>query len=120
MIPESVRTRPDKMGFPTPARRWFAGALYESVQDALASREVRERGIYDTARIRRDLERHRAGEVDVADGLFNVIQLERWFGMQRAERPHEWAAARGSAGLTTSSTAGRRSADGLATAPHRG
>ncbi len=78
VIPESVRTRTDKMGFPTPAGLWFRGSLYDRIQDLLSSGAVRERGIYNVSAIRRDLEKHRVGEHDVSSALFNVAQFERW------------------------------------------
>jgi asparagine synthase (glutamine-hydrolysing) len=77
-IPESVRARRDKMGFPTSLRRWFQDEWYEATQDLLDSRAVRERGIYRVDAIRRDLERHRLGEVDVSDRLFAIAQFETW------------------------------------------
>jgi asparagine synthase (glutamine-hydrolysing) len=77
-IPESVRTRLDKMGFPVPVARWFRTTLYEPLQDLLASERARGRGLYNVDVIRRDLERHREGEIDIANGLFNVAQLETW------------------------------------------
>jgi len=75
-IPESVRTRVDKMGFPVPDRKWFAHDLYEPMQDLLASQAVRERGIYNVSAIAHDLQKHRDGHVDVARRLFNVAQFE--------------------------------------------
>ncbi|BCA54111.1 Asparagine synthetase [Nitrospira sp. KM1] len=75
-IPESVRSRPDKMGFPTAGRQWFAQSLYEPMADVLGSREVRERGIYNTKTIVNDLERHRRGEVDVHHDLFHLAEFE--------------------------------------------
>ncbi|SPP64336.1 asparagine synthase-related protein [Nitrospira lenta] len=75
-IPESVRTRVDKMGFPVPTRAWFAHDLYEPMQDLLATRAMRERGIYNVRAIARSLQRHRTGHVDVAQELFNVAQFE--------------------------------------------
>lgn len=75
-IPESVRTRADKMGFPVPASKWFAHDLYEPMQDLLATRAVRERGIYNVSAIEHDLQRHRTGDMNVAQGLFNVAQFE--------------------------------------------
>ena len=78
-IPESVRTRVDKMGFPTSAGQWFRDQLYAPMLDLLHSRHARERGIYDIARIVNDLNRHRTGETDVAQELFRVAQLETWF-----------------------------------------
>ena len=80
-IPESVRGRVDKMGFPTPLADWFRHGLYEPMQDTLASQAARERGIYNIDAIRRDLERHRRGELDAALGLFNVAQFERWLAL---------------------------------------
>jgi len=75
-IPESVRTRVDKMGFPVPDRKWFAQDLYEPMQDLLASQAVRERGIYNVSEIAHDLQRHRDGHADVARRLFYVAQFE--------------------------------------------
>jgi asparagine synthase (glutamine-hydrolysing) len=87
LIPEAVRTRVDKMGFPTPLAAWFRNGLYEPMQDTLASQAVRERGIYNVDAIRRDLERHRRGEVDAALGLFNVAQFERWLSLDGSPDP---------------------------------
>jgi asparagine synthase (glutamine-hydrolysing) len=77
-IPESVRTRADKMGFPVPARNWLAGILHEPVLDLMLSRGARERGIYNVDSIIADVERHRRGEVNMTDGIFDVAQLEVW------------------------------------------
>jgi asparagine synthase (glutamine-hydrolysing) len=82
-IPESVRSRVDKMGFPHPAKRWFGNELREPVLDILHSQPTRERGIYNTKAILRDAERHRQGEVDVASGLFSVAEFETWSGVSR-------------------------------------
>jgi asparagine synthase (glutamine-hydrolysing) len=76
-IPESVRSRVDKMGFPTPMAAWFRGPLHARVREVVTSRELRERGIYDAAAIERDLERHRRGEIDCANKLWDVVQWER-------------------------------------------
>jgi asparagine synthase (glutamine-hydrolysing) len=77
-IPESVRTRAQKWGFPVPARQWFASALSEPVQDLLESQQMRERGIYNLDRIRKDYALHKDGLKDVSNSLFNVIQFELW------------------------------------------
>jgi asparagine synthase (glutamine-hydrolysing) len=80
-IPESVRVRKDKMGFPTPVRKWLGRELYEPVRDLLQSREARERGIYNIPAILQDLEAHRREEIDVSDRLFGVAQFELWTTM---------------------------------------
>ena len=89
-IPDVVRDRVDKMGFPTSARSWFATTLYEPMRDLLASRHARERGWYDVPRIERDLARHKAGEIDVSSGLFNVAQVETLATLDAAD----WATTR--------------------------
>jgi len=80
-IPESVRNRKDKMGFPTPARKWFAGELYAPIKELLAGRAVRERGIYNQQAILNDLEAQRREEKDVSDRLFRIVQFEQWMQM---------------------------------------
>ncbi|HVG02710.1 MAG TPA: asparagine synthase-related protein, partial [Nitrospira sp.] len=75
-IPESVRTRVDKMGFPTASKKWFAHDLYEPLRDIIGSRAARERGIYNADALLKDLDRHRQGEVDLANKLFHVAEFE--------------------------------------------
>jgi len=82
-IPESVRSRVDKMGFPTSSGKWLSEGLYEPVMDLLHSREARGRGIYNIERVIRDFERHRKGEIDATDKLNQVIQFEIWSEIQR-------------------------------------
>lgn len=94
-IPESVRARVDKMGFPVPQKTWFSGALYERAQDLIGSREVRERGIYNVAAVKRDLELHRQGNIDVSGKLFNLVQIELWAKLGKSQI--ETAASTGAA-----------------------
>ena len=75
-IPESVRSRIDKMGFPTSVRQWFANQWYEPMRDLLASQEAHQRGIYDVDFIQKELDRHRNGEIDASRKLFRVAQFE--------------------------------------------
>jgi asparagine synthase (glutamine-hydrolysing) len=77
-IPESVRTRPDKMGFPVPAKQWVTKALYDPFQDLLSSREMREAGLYNIKTIRKDLEMQRKGGQDCSTPLFNIAQFQLW------------------------------------------
>jgi asparagine synthase (glutamine-hydrolysing) len=78
-IPEIVRSRVDKMGFPTPVDGWFRHELYEPMQDLLASQAVRQRGVIRADAIRADLERHRRGEIAIGSLLFNIAQMEHWW-----------------------------------------
>ncbi len=83
-IPEVVRVRKDKMGFPTPTRKWLEGELYGPVRELLESQEVRERGIYNVPAILQDLEAHRRREIDASDRLFDVAQFELWTNMLKS------------------------------------
>jgi asparagine synthase (glutamine-hydrolysing) len=75
-IPESVRARPDKMGFPTAGQKWFANDLYEPMADLLSSRAVRERGIYNVQAVLTDLASHKRGQIDAHHDLFHLAEFE--------------------------------------------
>ena len=77
-IPESVRIRSDKMGFPHPAKKWFAGQLFKLSKDIIESRSFSERGIYNVKVIKQDFKKHLGGGVDFSRNLFRVLQFELW------------------------------------------
>jgi asparagine synthase (glutamine-hydrolysing) len=77
-IPESVRVRSDKFGFPVPVRQWVSNALQGPAREIITSATARERGIYNVDNILRDLDRHRLGEIDVGRKIFNLLQFECW------------------------------------------
>ena len=81
-IPEVVRARRVKYGFPVPVERWFRDDLYEPMRDLLASREFRESGVWNATLVERELERHRRGEISVGHRLFDVAQFSMWLGLQ--------------------------------------
>jgi asparagine synthase (glutamine-hydrolysing) len=93
VIPESVRTRLDKMGFPTSARDWTASAWHEPMQDLFASQGFRERGVFNVAALRSALDEHRARAGDFSAPLFTAAQFELWCRL-----PPEEAGLRGSEG----------------------
>jgi asparagine synthase (glutamine-hydrolysing) len=77
-IPELVRNRLDKMGFPVPTKTWFGGVLLEPLLEMANSQSFRERGIYRVPAIQRDIEYHRQGKVDIANRLLALMQFEIW------------------------------------------
>jgi asparagine synthase (glutamine-hydrolysing) len=83
VIAERVRTRLDKMGFPTPGRSWFAGPWYEPTRDVLAGRALRESGVCDVGSAVRALDEHRDGRLDVSSGLFHLSQFGVWLDAMR-------------------------------------
>ena len=80
-IPESVRLRIDKMGFPVPWRQWAAEDLREPMRAIITSRQARERGVYNTEAILRDFEGCRRGEPDLLTRMFNMVEFELWARM---------------------------------------
>jgi asparagine synthase (glutamine-hydrolysing) len=84
-IPDSVRTRVEKMGFPTSLHVWMTGALAEPLRDILGSRAARERGIYDVEAILRVLQNGQPPpEPETALKLFHVAEFELWHEVQRS------------------------------------
>jgi asparagine synthase (glutamine-hydrolysing) len=78
LLPPTVRERRDKLGFVTPERRWFRGALGAYAEEVFRSRELAERGFLDAAAVQRRLARHRAGEIDAGMELWRALNLELW------------------------------------------
>jgi asparagine synthase (glutamine-hydrolysing) len=76
VIPEVVRLRVDKMGFPTSASKWFGRELYSSAKEIVGSRAFRQRGIYNVKTVENVLERHKNGEAAMTERLFGVLQFE--------------------------------------------
>lgn len=77
-IPESVRLRIDKMGFPTPSRKWFKDDLLEPLSDAIRSRKLREAGIFNVASVENDLARFHRGEAEFSEEMFRLAQFSIW------------------------------------------
>jgi asparagine synthase (glutamine-hydrolysing) len=77
-IPDSVRLRRQKFGFPTPAKSWFAGPLADGMRDIVRGGPLMRSGWFDQAALQRAVEGHVRGEIDVHNLLFNVAQLDSW------------------------------------------
>jgi asparagine synthase (glutamine-hydrolysing) len=89
VIAEPVRTRRDKMGFPTPSKDWWGGPWYEPMMDALASQSLRECGVIHSESVRSRLEQHRAGKLDASNELFRVAQFGAWLSARGRVVPAE-------------------------------
>jgi len=83
-IPDSVRLRREKFGFPTSAKRWFAGPLADGMRDIVRDGLAMRSGWFDQRAVARELERHVRGETDASNLLFNVAQLDAWFDWHAA------------------------------------
>jgi asparagine synthase (glutamine-hydrolysing) len=56
MVPPEILARTDKMGFPVPLTRWVRGPLRPLVEDVLLGDRTRQRGLLDTAALRRQVD----------------------------------------------------------------
>jgi len=77
-IPDSVRTRAEKMGFPTSLHVWLTSVLVEPLRDVLGSRAARERGIYNVPEMLSVLQNNHRVEPETALRLFHVAEFEIW------------------------------------------
>lgn len=91
VIAESVRTRRDKMGFPTPSKSWWGGAWYEPMRDLLDSSTLRQSGICAVDRVAADLDRHSEQKVDVSSNLFRLAEFGRWLELCPTARHRGYA-----------------------------
>jgi len=78
LLPPAVTARRDKLGFVTPERRFFRGALGDLAADVFASQAFRQRGWVDHRAAVNRLERHRAGRLDAGMELWRALNLELW------------------------------------------
>jgi asparagine synthase (glutamine-hydrolysing) len=77
-IPDSVRLRRQKFGFPTPAKEWFSGPLAEGMREIVRGGPAMRSGWFDQAALQRAVERQIRGEIDVHNVLVNLAQMDSW------------------------------------------
>ena len=77
-IPESVRARVDKMGFPTPASQWLRNELFQPLCDLLHGHTLKQSGVLEWPQLQRDIDRFKRGEADVSAQLFRLAQFGLW------------------------------------------
>ena len=67
-----------KAGFSAPLRAWLARDLRAMVEDLLSEANVRRRGYFDYAVVRRLIDDNRAGREDNSLKIFQLLTLELW------------------------------------------
>jgi asparagine synthase (glutamine-hydrolysing) len=75
LLPEKVRERKDKMGFPVPLHLWARGRARDFFHDVLLSPQCRQRGLFDPAATEQLL----ASETAFGRRLWGMLNLELWF-----------------------------------------
>ena len=74
ILPNEVKNRKDKMGFPTPLNEWMKGSLREFVLDIMLSQEARQRKIYNLAKIEKKIDQNQKFTRDI----WGALNLELW------------------------------------------
>jgi asparagine synthase (glutamine-hydrolysing) len=79
VLPENVRMRLGKLGFPTPVVQWLRQPEVRTVVDGiLGSQSFAARGYLDAPRVRDLYAKHAAGTADVWQTVWKAINLELW------------------------------------------
>lgn len=79
IIPETIRTRIDKMGFVTPEDVWFREVLKEQVLEVLNSKSFAARGYFNVDEAKKMFERHFKGEINLSSTIWRWVNSELWF-----------------------------------------
>jgi len=77
IVPDSILFR-RKMGFPTPWKKWLAGAGGDDVEQILLDPRSLERNLFRPEALRLIIAEHRSGKRDHTDRLWRLFNLELW------------------------------------------
>ena len=76
-LPGAIINRP-KTGFGAPLRYWLKNQLFDSVNELLSAKSIRDRGLFDANNARDIIESDRAGRVDASYTVFAMLCIEIW------------------------------------------
>ena len=77
-IPESVRARPEKMGFPTSSARWLANDLHAAARQTIADLCRNDDEFLRGDALLALMDRHKAGDAGHAEVLLRAVQFLLW------------------------------------------
>ena len=77
VLPAEVLRQP-KAGFAAPVDYWLAHDLREMVDDLLSETNIRQRGLFQPAAVRRFVDEHRNGAEDWSMQIWQFLTLEHW------------------------------------------
>ena len=81
ILPEKVRLRVDKRGFPAPTGDWLRGPLRKNVDDILTSSSFRKRGFWNVNEVRELWRSYCRGDVSAHFTIWSWVNLELWMRM---------------------------------------
>lgn len=73
-LPDSIKRRTDKMGFPIPFNQWIKGEAKDFVYDILSSQKAQSRDLIDNKRVLSKI----ANESDFGRNIWGMLSLELW------------------------------------------
>lgn len=73
-LPESIKNRTDKMGFPVPLNQWLKGELRDYVHDILGSSKALGRDLIDNRKVLERID----GESAFGRNIWGMLSLELW------------------------------------------
>ena len=77
MLPPEILYR-NKRGFQIPVAAWLRGRLRPLLEDMLAPDRLRADGIFDPQAVRRLMDTHFSGRVDLRKPLWNLLVFQLW------------------------------------------
>ncbi|HUA13896.1 MAG TPA: asparagine synthase (glutamine-hydrolyzing) [Verrucomicrobiae bacterium] len=77
ILPREVLQQP-KAGFAAPVDYWLANDLKEMTDDLLSDSQIRRRGLFQPAAVRRLVANHRSGRQDCSMQIWQFLTLELW------------------------------------------
>lgn len=78
VIPDSVATRQDKIGFSTPEDAWFRGDLREDILEVINSQSFRQRPFFDHRKLLEEFKAHQQGQRNISAIIWRWVNLELW------------------------------------------
>jgi asparagine synthase (glutamine-hydrolysing) len=89
ILPETIRTRKDKIGFVTNEDEWFRlPPLKDYIMDILHSTSFQQRGYIDHQKAIKIYGKHLDGSVNASQEIWKWINLELWFQMFESSSRH--------------------------------
>ena len=81
ILPESIRTRTDKMGFVTPEDIWFRTILKDKILAIIGSQDFRDIGYFDVPELKKEFRLHCEGQKNISSAVWRWVNLFLWHNM---------------------------------------
>jgi asparagine synthase (glutamine-hydrolysing) len=78
IVPDRILDRRDKIGFATPFADWIRTDLRDFMVDILDGQSTREHGVFDVAELRKVIQRHLKGQINMSFYIWRWMTTELW------------------------------------------